>query len=492
MSCWSLFDCFADEAFACKEVSPNGPEMWPLLRRFPAIVTNQRLLVIGLDCAAGELIFDRPDWRLPTLRGLMARGSFGQLQTVMPAITIPAWACMVTGKDPGELGVYGFRNRSDHTYSGLSLATSLAIQHPTVWDRLGSAGRRVITVGVPPSYPPKPVNGIQVGCFLTPSDKSEYTYPRDARDDIAHILHGSEYLPDCPNFRTDDKDDLLRQIYAMTERRFAVLQNWIEKKPWDFFMFVEIGTDRLHHGFWKFFDPKHRAYVPGNRFEGVIQKYYEDLDVMLAGLLEKVDQGATNIYVVSDHGAKRMDGGVAIAQWLIEQGYLTVKSYPDRITQLSKLEIDWSKTAVWAEGGYYSRVFFNIAGREPQGTIAPSEVESLIAELSAKIRAIPRPDGTPMKTEIFRPEEIYREVRGVAPDLMVYFDDLYWRAVGTVGYDGIYTYENDTGPDDANHAQHGIFIEALAGKPGSGRIEDWNLLDMSARFMNAAGVSATV
>jgi predicted AlkP superfamily phosphohydrolase/phosphomutase len=399
---------------------------------------------------------------------------------------------MVTGKDPGELGVYGFRNRSDHTYSGLSLATSLAIQYPTVWDRLGSAGRRVITVGVPPSYPPKPVNGIQVGCFLTPSDKSEYTYPREARDEIAQILHGSEYLADCPNFRTDDKDDLLRQIYAMTERRFAVLQNWIEKKPWDFFMFVEIGTDRLHHGFWKFFDPKHRAYEPGNRFEGVIQKYYEDLDVMLAGLLDKVDQDATNIYVVSDHGAKRMDGGVAIAQWLIEQGYLTIKSYPDSITQLSKLEIDWSKTAVWAEGGYYSRVFFNIAGREPQGTVAPSEVESLIAELSSKIRAIPRPDGTPMKTEIFRPEEIYREVRGVAPDLMVYFDDLYWRAVGTVGYDGIYTYENDTGPDDANHAQRGIFIEALAGKPGAGRSEDWNLLDMSARFMNAAGVSATV
>jgi predicted AlkP superfamily phosphohydrolase/phosphomutase len=462
------------------------------LKETPVTVTSPRLLVIGLDCAAGDLIFDRPDWKLPTLRGLMGRGTFGRLQTVMPAITIPAWACMVTGKDPGELGVYGFRNRSDHTYSGLSLTTSLSIKEPTVWDRLGSTGKRVITVGVPPSYPPKAVNGIQVGCFLTPSDKSEYTYPREARDEIAQILHGCEYLSDCPNFRTDDKDDLLRQIYDMTERRFTLLQNWIEKKPWDFFMFVEIGTDRLHHGFWKFFDPKHRAYEPGNRFEGVIQKYYEDLDVMLAGLLAKVDQDTTNIYVVSDHGAKRMDGGVAIAQWLIEQGYLTVKNYPDRITPLSKLEIDWSKTAVWAEGGYYSRVFLNIAGREPQGTVAPGEVESLIAELSSKILAIPRPDGTPMRSEIFRPEQIYREVRGVAPDLMVYFDDLYWRAVGTVGYDGIYTYENDTGPDDANHAQHGIFIEALAGNRGTGRTEDWDLLDMSSRFMNAAGVPATV
>lgn len=451
-------------------------------------MNSPRLLVIGLDCAAGDLIFDRPDWKLPTLRGLMKRGTYGPLQTVMPAITIPAWACMVTGKDPGELGIYGFRNRTDYTYSGLGLTTSLSVKEPAVWDRLGAAGKQVITVGVPPSYPPKPVNGIQVGCFLTPSARSEYTYPRAARDEIAQILHGCEYLTDCTNFRTDDKDDLLKQIYDMTERRFTLLEEWIEKKPWDFFMFVEIGTDRLHHGFWKFFDPKHRAYERGNRFEGVIQKYYEDLDGMLGRLLEKVDQEHTNIYVVSDHGAKRMDGGVAIAQWLIENGYLAVKSYPDRITPLSKLEIDWSKTAVWAEGGYYSRVFLNIAGREPEGIVAPADVEPLIAELSAKICAIPRPDGTPMQTEIFRPHQMYREVRGIAPDLMVYFDDLYWRAVGTVGYDGIYTFENDTGPDDANHAQHGIFIEALAGSPGTGRADGWNLLDMHGRFMNAAGV----
>lgn len=455
-------------------------------------VSASRALVIGLDCATSELTFDRPDWKLPTLRSLMARGSYGRLQTVMPAITIPAWACMVTGKDPGELGIYGFRNRTDYTYSGLGLTTSLSVKEPAVWDRLSQLGKSVITVGVPPSYPPKAVNGIQVGCFLTPSSKSEYTYPREIRSEIATLLDGRDYLTDCTDFRTEDKDDLLRQIYDMTDRRFTVLNDWIERKPWDFFMFVEIGTDRLHHGFWKFFDPKHRAYVPGNKYEGVIQKYYEDLDRMLGELLEKVDQDRTNVYVVSDHGAKRMDGGVAIAQWLIQEGYLSVKSYPDRVTPLSKLEIDWSKTSVWAEGGYYSRVFLNIAGREPEGIVAPSDVESLIAELSRKLCAIPRPDGTPMATQVFRPRDLYRSVHGIAPDLMVYFDDLFWRAVGTVGYDGIYTYENDTGPDDANHAQHGIFIEALAGVQGAGRIADWDLLDMSARFMSAAGAGSAL
>lgn len=454
-------------------------------------MSNPRLLVIGLDCATPELLFDRPDWKMPTLRSLMKRGTFGKLQTVMPAITIPAWACMVTGKDPGELGVYGFRNRTDYTYSGLGLTTSLSIKEPAVWDRLGKLGKKVVTVGVPPSFPPRQVNGIQVGCFLSPSAKSEYTYPAGIKDEISELL-GCEYLTDCTNFRTEDKDDLLRQIYDMTERRFKLLDDWITTKDWDFFMFVEIGTDRLHHGFWKFFDPKHRGYVPGNKYEGVIQKYYEDLDAMLGHLLEKVDQAATNIFVVSDHGAKRMDGGVVINEWLIKQGYLTLKSMPDRVTPLAKLEIDWSKTSVWGEGGYYSRIFFNIAGREPQGIVAPSEVETLAAELSAKLKSIPRPNGEPMDTHVYRPHEIYRSVKGIAPDMMVYFDDLLWRSVGTIGYDDIYTYENDTGPDDANHAQNGIFIEALAETQGTGLADDRDILSLADRFMTAAGAAVNV
>jgi len=450
---------------------------------------DQKVLVIGLDCATPQLLFDRPDWRMPTLRGLMARGSYGELATVTPAITVPAWACMVTGKDPGELGIYGFRNRTDYSYNGYGLTTSLSVQSPTVWDRLGELGRKVITIGVPPSFPPKPVHGIQVGCFLTPSSNSDYTYPSSIKAEIAQIVEG-EYYADCPNFRTEDKDDLLRQLYTMTEQRFKLLRTWIERKPWDFFMFVEIGTDRLHHGFWKFFDPQHRGYVPGNRYENVIQHYYEDLDAMLGDLLARVDLETTSVFVVSDHGAQRMEGGICINEWLVREGYLALRSMPDRPTPFAKLDVDWSRTSAWSEGGYYARVFFNIAGREPQGTVAPGEVETFAAELSRKIAAIPDDQGRPMKTDVFRPRDIYRAVRGVAPDMMVYFGDLYWRSNGTVGGGVLHTFENDTGPDDANHARHGIYIEARAGAGGGGRQGTRNILDMADAFMQAAaGVS---
>jgi predicted AlkP superfamily phosphohydrolase/phosphomutase len=82
---------------------------------------------------------------------------------------------------------------------------------------------------------------------------------------------------------------------------------------------------------------------------------------------------------------------------------------------------------------------------------------------------MPGPDGHPLGNRVFVPQRLYRTVRGVAPDLIVYFGDLAWRAVGTVGGDGIFTLENDTGPDDANHAQRGLFIWHDPQRPGGGR-----------------------
>ena len=69
-----------------------------------------RLLVIGLDCAAPEILLQ--DERLVHLRSLMQAGCYGRLESVIPPITVPAWMCMSTSQDPGSLGVYGFRIRS--------------------------------------------------------------------------------------------------------------------------------------------------------------------------------------------------------------------------------------------------------------------------------------------------------------------------------------------------------------------------------------------
>lgn len=92
-----------------------------------------------------------------------------------------------------------------------------------------------------------------------------------------------------------------------------------------------------------------------------------------------------------------------------------------------------------------------------------------------------------MGTVVYKPEEIYRELRNVPPDLIAYFGDLYWRSVGSVGHRTLYVQENDTGPDDCNHAQFGAFILAAPGSPLSGETEGARLLDMAPTLLDLGG-----
>jgi predicted AlkP superfamily phosphohydrolase/phosphomutase len=448
-----------------------------------------KVVVIGLDCAEPSLVFDRFRGRLPNLERLMARGVSGRLQSCDPPITVPAWSSMLSSKDPGTLGIYGFRNRSDYSYEKLSFATSAAVREPRVWDYLGQAGKRVILLGIPQTYPPRPVNGLLVGCFLTPSIDATYTYPAELKEEIARVVH--PYMVDVPDFRTEDKGRLLNDIYRMTNKRFTLARHFLRAKPWDFFMMVEMGTDRIHHGFWKFMDPRHPKYEPGNPWEQAIDEYYEFVDRLVGDLLREVPKDAF-VLVVSDHGAKGMEGGVCINEWLIKQGYLVLREYPKKPTKFNELSVDWSRTSAWGEGGYYGRVLLNVQGREPHGVIPAADYESFRQRLAQEIEAIPDHVDEPMGTRALKPEDLYSRVNGIAPDLLVYFGGLRWRSVGIVGAGHIHTFENDTGPDDANHAEEGIFIVAGPGVPAG---EVWparQLMDIAPTVLSLFGLEVPV
>jgi predicted AlkP superfamily phosphohydrolase/phosphomutase len=407
-----------------------------------------RALVIGLDCAAPQLVFDQWLDELPTIRALTERGAFGVLRS------------------PGALGFYGFRNRKDRSYDGLAFANSRSVRVPRVWDILSARKRDVIVLGVPQTYPVSPVNGVMVSCFLTPDLNRQYTHPVEFADEIEELV--GEYMVDVRNFRTNDKDQLLADLEEMTVKRFKVAERLLETRPWDLFFMVEMGTDRIHHGFWRFTDPEHRLYEPGNKYETAMLDYYKRLDEKMGRLLRFADED-TAVLVVSDHGAKKIDGGICVNEWLRREGYLVLKEEPTEPTALKPEMVDWSRTTAWGEGGYYCRLFMNVAGREPEGTIPAEDYERVRSELKAKLEALGDEQGNPIGTVAHRPEDLYEQRNGIPPDLMVYFGDLFWRSIGQVGTGTVHVFENDTGPDDANHAHNGLYILAAPGvEPGPG------------------------
>ena len=325
---------------------------------------KQKVAVIGLDGVPPSLVFGEASRNLPSLRALTEHGIWGPLRSTDPPITVPAWATITTGKDPGELGIYGFRNRKNFDYDEMSVVTSSDVQVSRVWDYIEQTGRSSVLLGIPQTYPPSPHNGITVCGFPAP-DGSVFTHPAEIRKELTEIA-GGDYLPDVAGFRTDDKQGLLDNIYTMVQRRFRIASDFLIHKPWDFFMMVEMAPDRIHHGFWKYFAPDHRLYQAGNEYENVMSDFYIYLDSCLGSLLALLDDNTT-VLVLSDHGARTSHGGICINEWLIKHGYLVLRNGLDSECRLGPEMIDWSRSRAWSDGGYYARIFINVQGRETAG-----------------------------------------------------------------------------------------------------------------------------
>jgi predicted AlkP superfamily phosphohydrolase/phosphomutase len=442
-----------------------------------------RLLVAGLDCLAPALAFDRHLDVMPNLRRLMDGATWGSLASCDPPITVPAWMVMATSRQPGSLGIYGFRHRRGRAYTDGWTANATSFNAPAVWDHLGRVGLRTCLVGFPPSYPPRPVPGWRVGCFLTPDSSRPFTHPPELADEVLEVV--PDYTFDV-EFRTTELERLRTELDAMTRGHFDLLEHLAATKPWDLLWFVEIGTDRVHHAFWKFADPEHPRHVPGGPFESAIRDYYHLVDERLGRLLGIVGDD-TAVLLVSDHGAKAMTGAVAINEWLATNGWLTLRSAPEPGTPLERCDVDWASTRAWAWGGYYARVFLNVEGREAEGMVPADRFDATREELAAAIEGITDGHGGRLRNRVLWPERIYPECRGDVPDLMVYFDDLSWRSAGTLGWGRVQLAENDTGPDDAVHAADGCFVLRVPGRPGGGRREGLRITDVAPTILDLFG-----
>lgn len=452
---------------------------------------EKKLAVIGLDCVPSSFIFGEFGRELLNMRAMMEHGIWGPLRSTDPPITIPAWTTITTGRDPGELGLYGFRNRLNHQHYEMKTVNASHVEVPRVWDFIESAGGSSVLIGIPQTYPAAPHRGLTVSGFPTPDLGRVFTFPEELANEIPSVI-GGDYITDVRQFRTEDKQGLLNDLYTMVDSRFRLANDFVIHKPWRFFMLVEIATDRLHHGFWRYYAADHHLHVSGNPWETVIPDFYKFLDERIGSFLARLTDDTT-VIVVSDHGVRTMRGGVGINEWLIDNGLLCLRSEPDQETTLTADMVDWSRTKAWGEGGYYARIFINVKGRELEGVVTPEQYSSVREEIADRIVAMRDEKGERMNNRVLKPEQIYRACKNIPPDLMVYFEGLSRRSIGTVGTREIFRQGNETGPDDANHDHEGVFIMTRMSELRSGRLvgtrsENLSCLDVAPTILLELGV----
>ena len=447
--------------------------------------SRPRALVLGLDSVSPDLLFRRFLPQMPRLRERLARSAYGTLRSVDPPITVPAWAVMFSGVDPGTLGVYGFRHRRPGTYFDQYVPSSATILYPRLWDLLSRAGWRVCVIGMPPGYPPPRVNGVYVSDFLTPDPAKDYVFPASLRSELEAVTRG---YPFDVVFRAGDRERVGRELIDMTRRHFAAARHLWAKEPWDLFALHEIGPDRIHHALWKYFDPAHPRYEENPSLRAIAEEYYAMLDEEMGTFLDRVPP-EVRVLLFSDHGSQAMQGCFCINEWLIAKGYLRLKGTPPPPgTPLERVAVDWPHTRAWGAGGYYARIFLNIKGREPEGVLEPSEVATFSERLVRELGEVRRPDGRPLGTEVKVPKAIYREVNGDAPDMMAYFGNVAWRSAGTLGHGSMFLEENDTGPDDAVHSFDGVYVVIDPAVAARGVGAPHEMIDIAPTMLSFFGV----
>jgi predicted AlkP superfamily phosphohydrolase/phosphomutase len=91
-------------------------------------------LLIGLD-GATFTILDPYAQRgvMPFLGELMERGTRASLRSVMPPLTPPAWTSLMTGKHPGQHGVFDFFQKEDPDSIYFRFASSQDVHSATIW-----------------------------------------------------------------------------------------------------------------------------------------------------------------------------------------------------------------------------------------------------------------------------------------------------------------------------------------------------------------------
>jgi predicted AlkP superfamily phosphohydrolase/phosphomutase len=448
---------------------------------------GRRAFVFGLDCASPELWFARWREELPTISALCAEGTYGALHSVHPPITIPAWAAMLTGCDPGQLGLYGFRGRRSRQARTAMLHDATDLEVPTLWDLLGRDGGESIVVGFPPSYPPRPLRGHLVAGMLTPPGANDWTFPASLRDEIAGWV-GSDrgYAFDAEAHRGADPGRLRDEVFGMTRTRFDVVRRLVRGRPWNFGFMHEIGLDRLQHAYWG------SLASPDSAEAEILRDYHRLLDAEIGETLELLPED-TIVCVVSDHGARAFEGSFRLNEWLRREGYLRLREPAppaDSPARLGPERIDWESSRAWADGGYCGRIYLNVKGREAEGALSPGEARATRDELREQLEGLCGPDGERLGSAVYFPEEVYSDVSGVAPDLLFYPGDLALRCSERLGDGSLFATENDTGPDTANHDWEGLFVLSDPEREGRGRFDGAHLLDVAPTLLERLSVAA--
>ena len=254
----------------------------------------------------------------------------------------------------------------------------------------------------------------------------------------AGVLSDGQYLEQA---RT-----VLAEHRAIFDREFPKFNKGV-------FFFYFSSLDLNSHMFWRLMDPHHPEYDAGlaQQYGDSIPQFYEQMDQVLGEVMSRLDN-RTTLLVLSDHGFAPYNRSFNLNTWLVDHGYVTLKSDVSNSNEAFG-NVDWSRTRAYGLG--LNGLYLNLRGRERGGIVEPgTQADTLLQEIKNKLLAVRDPENQqPVITRVDLAREVYQgPYTQQGPDMLVGYNRGYragWQTIlGNFPADEL---ENNTNPWSGDH-----------------------------------------
>ncbi|MEE9613241.1 MAG: alkaline phosphatase family protein [Desulfatiglandales bacterium] len=391
-----------------------------------------RTVIIGLDGVPYGLMEDLSERGvMPNFQSLKTQGVFRRMQSSIPEISSIAWSSIITGKNPGDHGIFGFMELIEGTYT-MSFPDFRNLKAKPFWQM---NGKRAVIINVPSTYPASEMNGFMVSGFIS-LDLEKATYPKQYVEKLKVI----DYRIDVDSHKWYKSQDLfVRELFYTLERRVDAYRHFWDEFSWDLFMLVFTGTDRLGHFLWDAYEE------PDHKYHDKVLEFFERIDEVIGEIAEKLGEG-DSLLMLSDHGFERVETNVNVNTLLMENGFLELEEAQEK----NYTNIKEGTKAFALEP---ARIYLNKKGKYPKGSVEKEAEEGVVQELSELFKGLER-DGKRVIKKVYRKNEIYSgKCLEKAPDLVL-LGEPGFNLRASLNKDKIFEEDHFKG----KHTQHDAFL----------------------------------
>ncbi len=360
---------------------------------------NGRMVIIGLDGVPYRVIKHlTSSGVMKNLAQVIEDGVFRKMASTIPEISSIAWSSVITGKNAGEHGIYGFVDLSPGTYR-LQFPNYYNLKASPFW----SNGKETVSIiiNVPGTYPVKELNGVLISGFVA-LDIKRAVYPPE----MLPRLQEMGYQVDVDSGKAHKSMDLfMKDLDHTLKSRIKAYRFLWESREWDNFMLVFTGTDRLFHFLWNAYEDE------GHKYHDLVLDHFRQIDEAIGEIADQLRE-EDGLLLLSDHGFEALDSEVNINYCLSENGFFDLKQGTK--ASLTNME---PRTRAFALDP--SRIYLNMKDKYPGGSVRPEEREGIIDELVSLFESLEM-DGKKVIRRICRGEDIYHgPYADRAPDLVL-------------------------------------------------------------------------